>query len=888
MEVERNQEQNTVEASVKTVFKFKMHTIILLVGPSGAGKTKFSHEQLIPQLKANATSKKTINVQYIGSDDIRRQLLGDPDADKMSREMMHVSHQAFDVLFNRLKNVTTYPVNADFVIVDTTGLNKDFRESIIKLAHDNNYSIAAILFNYKKRDEYYDGIKGGPESIRVTSKQLDEFKFRTLREITKKNYSVIEEVKSRDFSKIEISVEDYDLYNSHVLPVGPEYVVIGDVHGCYKELVELIEKNGFSISDEGYISVVGNKELVFVGDLIDKGYAIEKVIEFIHKNLSVLKIVIGNHENFVYKWLKGMIPTKSAPPLEVIQDYFNTVYILEMNEELKQKFFEIVEASKGFYVHRDFIVTHAPCEVKYLGKIGSKSLKAQRDIRYPKSRDFAKEEDFMDAMYKSFDFLKKEAHTNQPIHIFGHIMTKNVARIGNKMNIDTGCVAGGKLTSVVINPHGKPFMLSVSSAENEKINKADLKDFLPHKEKEFDLSDLEPSERGRIFYAAEGKINFVSGTVCPADADKENNNIESLQKAFDYYRGCKIETVVLQPKYMGSRANVYLFRDPSKNYTTSRNGYRIKQIDLTEAYKSLYDIPYIRARFEKGMEMILLDAELMPWSAIGKGLIEREFYTIESAIKTELEFLKNEGFEEALDNYVKNHYEPSDYKSNSHKKTNAEMKAIYGDARERNFRNLKQFLMSYNSMENSSKNLSVFSKQLELYATDKPIHFKPFSILKEIDLDGTETLFFESTNEFVYKAVSEDKFIVVDLNNPSDIAVAMEFYKDVTENQEMEGVMVKPLKIYNKGVAPCLKVRNPNYLTIVYGPDYLRENKLEKLIDRKSIKGKLRASIEEFEIGKQLLQIPYNDISKENPLYVKLFAKMILEEKKEQALDPRL
>lgn len=887
MEVTQTQEQNVSETVKKVNFKFKMHTIILLVGPSGAGKTKFTFEQLIPQLQACGTGSKKINVQYLGSDDIRRQLLGDPNADKMSREMMHVSRQAFDVLENRLRNVTSYPVNADFVVVDTTGLNKEFRESIIKVAMDNNYSMAAVLFNYKKRGDYYDAIKDGPESIRVTSRQLDEFKFRTLREITKRNYSVIAELKNRDFSNVEIAIEDYDTYNTHILPDGIEYVVIGDVHGCYDELIQIIEKNGFTVTND-VIYTNENKKLVFVGDLIDKGYAIEKVIEFIHKNLSSVKLVIGNHENFVYKWLKGEIDKKSAPPAEVFQEYFNTVFILENNEELKNKFFEIVEASKGFYIHRNFIVTHAPCENKYLGKIGAKSLKAQRDIKYPKLKDYATVEEHGDAMHKYFHFLKKEAHTNQPVHIFGHIMTKNMSRFGNKMNIDTGCVAGGKLTSVVINPIGKPFVVSISSAENEKIKTAPLVDFLPHREKEFDLSELESSEKGRIYYAAEGKVNFVSGTVCPADVDKEQHNLESLEKAFDYFRSCKIETVVLQPKYMGSRANIYLFKDLEKNYTTTRNGYKVKQIDLTEAYKPLYDIPYIKSRFEAGMELIILDAELMPWSAIGKSLIEREFYSIEGAIKTECDFLKKEGFEEALENYLKTKYEPSGYKAASHKKTNAEMKEIYGDATERNFRNLKQFVHSYIPVEFVSEKLKVFSRQLELYATDKPVHFKPFSILKEVNSDGTEVLFFENTNEFVYGAISSDKFIVVDLNDAESVKKAYEFYKEVTENQEMEGVMVKPMKIYTKKVAPCLKVRNPNYLTIVYGPDYTIENKLNKLIERKSIKGKLRASIEEFEIGKQMLEIPYKDIAKDNQAYLKLYAKMIIEEKKEQGLDPRL
>lgn len=59
---------------------------------------------------------------------------------------------------------------------------------------------------------------------------------------------------------------------------------IGDVHGCYETLIRLIDK-------------LPNKEqsnLIFVGDLIDRGKDSAKALEFVRKGNYAC--VMGNHE----------------------------------------------------------------------------------------------------------------------------------------------------------------------------------------------------------------------------------------------------------------------------------------------------------------------------------------------------------------------------------------------------------------------------------------------------------------------------------------------------------------------------------------------------------------------------------------------------------------
>jgi predicted kinase len=69
--------------------------------------------------------------------------------------MLEASDQAFHMLFERLKTVTSFPINAEFIIVDTTGLAEAFRLKVCDIASENNYNIEVILFDYKEREDYY-------------------------------------------------------------------------------------------------------------------------------------------------------------------------------------------------------------------------------------------------------------------------------------------------------------------------------------------------------------------------------------------------------------------------------------------------------------------------------------------------------------------------------------------------------------------------------------------------------------------------------------------------------------------------------------------------------------------------------------------------------------
>jgi len=914
-------EKKKVEKEISQI-DFRMHTIIIMVGPSGCGKTYFTENKLIPGLKAGGDVK----VHHIASDDIRREILGEPDLSKMDFKMLNASKPAFELLNARVKALSSYPVNADFIIVDSTGLSKDFRDSLKGIAEANNYNIAVVMFDYKGRAPYYEYLSENEESKAATSRHIDYMRKEVMRDVSKRNYSNIIKIKSHDLENYKVEISNYDEQEACNLPDEFDYITIGDIHGCYDEFVALIEKNGFYIEDGNILHDEDDKRIVLVGDLVDKGYDVGGVIELVHKNLDVIFMSLGNHENFVYRFLKSLdykallekkeagekideeeleilekhgIREKDLPPQDVIDTYFDSIQLFASNEELKQKFYEVHAAMKPFLKHKNFIVTHAPCDQKYLGKLGATSERNQRTIVYPKSAEFETVQEYMDAKSKFFSFIREQASRSLPYHLFGHVSTKGIARKGNKVNLDSGCVAGGHLSSIIINSHGNN-LTRKAPATNEKIVKKELRDFFFVPPRKISIDTLEGRERGRIFYAAEGKVNFISGTVCPADKlmvkdDKKNiilseSVLESLDQGIEYFRRAGVTKLMAQPKYMGSRTNIYLFKDKKKNYTTSRGGFIIKddKLDLTDAYKPLYKLPFIKEAFKNGTEMFIIDAELLPWSAIGKGLIEKNFVTVDKAVSSEIEFLKEHGFEEALSAIIEGPYKECDFEKIAYQTSRKDLIKLVGSHNERTFRCLKNYIREYPDMDKLEGLIKVYSRQIELYGSEGEVHFKPFSILKQVFKDGSEKLFFDESNEEIYKNINSDDYLVINLENTEDIEKLKAFYDKTTIDEEMEGIMLKPLKVYIKDVVPTMKIRNPRYLTIVYGPDYLMDTKLEKLINRKRVRRKLQTSINEWEIGKRLLEIPYNKISKENPHYIQAFGEMVIEERNEREIDPRL
>lgn len=830
-----------------------IHTVIILTGPSQSGKSTWAN---LFQEKVSAYDNH-LRTKIISSDEIRRQLLGE-DLHRYDPRMSEVSQAAFDLLFEQLKAAVRYPVNTEFVIVDTTGMDVNFRKDIATIAKEHNYKTAIVMFDYATGD-YFEGLSGHDKTI--VSKHVDNFKKRVLPTIKRKDFNYSFSVKAKEekfFEKLDVQIENYAIWRkSHIFQNDWEQkqpvAIIGDVHEHLTALETMINK----LPEQAH--------LVFVGDLFDKGNQTKEMLDYIEQLIAKrnVKIIIGNHESFVARRLLGQIES-----IDKEQELFPSLSVFQSDKGLADRFLKLHESFLPFLcVHthgKTVYITHAPCKNKVLGKLDEKSQKAQRNY-YFSSRTSSD-------MEKELDFINQEAYSSHPLHVFGHVAHDFKSIVNkNKYWLDTGAVYGNKLSALVINQHGDTKIVTVDSSvlyegnllgrkyaakntealegSQDPINELDTKEenlsissqSLSLKSKEEELIEnlvakynLSPEDKYWLHSFDEGGAKFISGTMSPSRSTR--TQLEPIDSAIQYFKVKGVDKVIIEPKFMGSRLQLYLFRDKTKDFAVTRSGTRAGNQEMLE--KVLADWHEKLDKEDFWQDSIVLDGEILPWSAIGKELIEKEFIQYGKSIEKEWELLSSDI------NF--NHF-------------------------------AKQIGIEIPS---EKKGIETFMKQLDIYGTDYPVEYKAFSILM-VD----NNIWVEKNQEDIFKLLLPlEAYKIIDLNDENALLMAQEFFISLTQQANEhsfphEGVVVKPL-VYMEGVAPYMKVRNENYLHLVYGYDYLK--KYQEKVSNKKINKKLDLSVKEYELGLKMLKST-NRFEK-----LDLACQMKFEMNQEQDLDSRL
>jgi serine/threonine protein phosphatase 1 len=175
-------------------------------------------------------------------------------------------------------------------------------------------------------------------------------------------------------------------------------IVIGDVHGDYEALMDLME------------ILPQTRDICFVGDLIDRGPKSKEVLQFVMDNK--FKSVLGNHEDMM---LYDRRLWHSNGARETIKSFGS------IEELLKSRAYKWVEKLPIMIEHKNFLITH--------------------------SYAYAGEET------PPIDLLWGRNMIDSPpadiINIFGHTPFKEIKKIHNKHYcIDTGAVYGNKLSAI--------------------------------------------------------------------------------------------------------------------------------------------------------------------------------------------------------------------------------------------------------------------------------------------------------------------------------------------------------------------------------------------------------------------------------------------------------
>lgn len=464
------------------MINFKQHTIVCMVGPSGSGKS-----YLCDKIQAQFHDRK---VSIVRSDDLRREMLCDNSLSEIDSVMMTVSSQAFDLLYTKIDLYSSYPVNHDLILVDTTGLNAQFRDKIREIANKNNYNFDVIVMEYKDVNDYYVHAK----AEWLTRKHVRSLQKSELANIGRCGQKI--KIRDLNFDSLVFTLDDHGNY------IDGNCLVVGDLHGCYQEFLSLLTKAGVEVENNSITNMNGYDHIVLVGDYVDKGPLDQQylLISFIHNNLDKIKVVRGNHENFVIKYWDGGIDVDDSVLVN-----FNSARHECVN--FRQKTREIYDQSYDFLVHPKFIVTHSPCKKNQLGKTNPSDLKAQRNFRHSR---FTQEE-----LIKELKFLD-EGERCFPLHIFGHLACNRIYGGRNWKCIDTGAVSGGFLTALSFKDKVQTFSVKGNSNDPRPLLSLQL-------DKSYSMSDIKKDKfkKRLVNQIIRNNIGFISGTMSPAEAIKD-------------------------------------------------------------------------------------------------------------------------------------------------------------------------------------------------------------------------------------------------------------------------------------------------------------------------------------------------------------------------------
>ncbi|MGM5631893.1 hypothetical protein O2K51_13430 [Apibacter raozihei] len=387
--------------------------------------------------------------------------------------------------------------------------------------------------------------------------------------------------------------------------------------------------------------------------------------------------------------------------------------------------------------------------------------------------------------------------------------------------------------------------------------------------------------KSRIDWFCKSKVNAFSPTISPAPKSAERKEIESIYEAVYYFLRNGVSQLVVQRKYMGSYCDIYLHKNIEDTYFVSRNGFRIEHISKEEALNACKEI-YKKLDWST-MELAIIQSELMPWSTLGKGLIENEFRGYLTVHKNHFNELKNSELYHKIEQ-VKKSEEYKNFISFTSSHSEKEVAKKYPAHIIRQYASVENFTIK--NLEAYKQGIDIYEEQIAHFGKTEKMFFKPFNILKKVYEDGTEILVNDNLS---YQEVNDDGLLYLEEINEKNVDIIIEeiyaWYKTLNAENE-EGIVIKPRKAFIKNIPPAFKIRNDQYLTMIYGVNFLED--YDYYLRKRKIERKLQCSINDWMINWELLKVPYAEIKSDNYYLKNLVYDRIMGEKAEINLDRRL
>jgi len=849
--------------------------LVTLVGVSGSGKSTFA--------------RKHFKETEILSSDRCRALVSDDENNQAA------TNDAFDVL----KYIAAKRLKSGLLtVIDATNVQPESRATFVSLAREYHCIPVAIVLDLPEDVCAERNAARGDRTFgkHVLFQQRSQLR-RSLRKLKKEGFRHIHVLRSVEEIDAVDQITREKLYNDKREVKGP-FDIIGDVHGCFTELMELLTTLGYTVNrapedstSYGFsITAPAGRTAVFVGDLVDRGPDSPSVLRLVMSMVKqgVAYCVPGNHDMKLHKYLIGKdVQLKHGLEKTAAQ-------LKDEDPRFISDLRDFLDSLVSHYIFDGgrLAVAHAGIKESMQGR-GSGAVRTF--CMYGETTGETDEFGLPVRYNWALDYRGKA------MVVYGHTPVPRAQWLNHTIDIDTGCVFGGSLTAL---RYPEEELVSVKAHEvyhepSRPIDFDKTEEGLTDQQWQDDLPDLDDVMGKRIIatrlrnsvtvpaentapalevmsrFALHPKwLIYLPPTMSPAETSALPDYLEHPAEVFQHYRSQGIETVVCEEKHMGSRAVLIIGRDATVIhqrfgiesgaigicYTrTGRNFFNDANIE-TEFLTRVQQAITTAGLWETlNTDWICLDAELMPWSAKAQALIKDQYASVGAAATQSLrdavtvleqaQVRNLDGMAELLTRFT------------------AKQQAI-GHYREA----YRQYCWPVQSVDDFV--LAPF----HILATEGAVHVDKDHAWH---LNTLRTLADADTK--LFRATAHR---IVSLADEQHVQEATDWWLALTQAGG-EGMVVKPYHFVDKGkkglVQPAIKCRGREYLRIIYGPEYTAPENMTRLKQR-SLGGKRSLALREFALGIEALErfVQREPLRK---VHECVFGVLALES---EAIDPRL
>jgi protein phosphatase len=804
-------------------------SLVVLVGVSGAGKSTFARRHFKP-------------TEILSSDYCRGLVSDDENSQAATRD-------AFDVLhFIARKRLAA----GKLVVVDATNVQPDARKPLVQLAREFHCLPVAIVLDLPERIAE-DRNKARPDrdfGAHVVRQQAQQLK-RSLRGLQREGFRTVHVLKTPE--EIDAAViERQPLWNNRRDDHGP-FDIIGDVHGCYDELVALLRNLGHEVdAAAATVRITSGRKLLFLGDLVDRGPKTPDVLRLVMNAVAsgAALCVPGNHDVKLMRKLRGRDVQVTHGLAESLEQ------LAAESDAFRRDVADFIDRLVSHYVLDDgkLVVAHAGMKESMQGR-GSGAVREfalygettgeTDELGLPVRHNWAAE------------------YRGKAMVVYGHTPVPEPEWLNRTVDIDTGCVFGGRLTALryperefvavdalrTYAQPSRPFLAPevpgpVPSAQQQHDDVLDIEDVIGKRivstkwhgnitiREENAAAALEVMSR----FAANPKwLIYLPPTMSPCATSSSNGLLEHPAEAFAYYRHEGVTRVICEEKHMGSRAVVVVCRDEE----AALRSFGVKGEGIgtcfTRTGRRFFDDARVEADFltrirdaasaagfwdEFETDWLCLDCELMPWSAKAQELLKQQYAAVGTAARSTLACQAS-----ALESAAARGIDVADLLART--TARKDMVAAYTDA-------YRRYCWTVDSVDDLK--LAPF----HLLATAGKVH-----------TDQPHEWHLQTLARLAGGIIINTPYLIVDLTDPNSEAKGCAWWESLTARGG-EGMVVKPSDFIVKGkrglIQPAVKCRGREYLRIIYGPEYSAEEHLSRLRSR-NLSTKRSLALREFALG---------------------------------------